>query len=175
LTAASFSEAAFAAACAVAAFAAAAFFVAAAFAAAAFFFAAAALLLAWDGDTAETRFAAAESAEDAAWLVEAAAVAATPCPAACSAEGVRLQPVSDSAPMLMAMAIFLLSKKPLRAHGCRAEGSHNLGGKEMHKAFLGPGRRSRGGLTAALRIRKLALAPGGPSGAVPSGTGVNVT
>jgi hypothetical protein len=51
---------------------------------------------------------------------------------------VRPHPVSESAPMLMAMAMFFLSKRPLRAYGCRAEGSHSLGGKEKQEAILGP-------------------------------------
>jgi hypothetical protein len=84
--------------------------------------------------------------------------------AACSVEGVRPHPVSESAPMLMAMAMFFLSKRPLRAYGRRAEGSHSLGGEEKHEAILGPGRRGRSGGVAALRIRSPAPASGAPTG-----------
>jgi hypothetical protein len=158
-----------AAAFAAAAFAAAAFLAAAAFAAAA--------LVALDDETADALFAVAGPVDDvtAAWLVEVDPAAPAVCPVACSAEGVRPHPVSESAPMLMAMAMFFLSKRPLRANGCRAEGSSNIGGKEKHEAILGPGRRGRSGRVAALRIRSPALASGAPSGAVPCGTGLNVT
>ena len=166
LAAAALAAAALAAALfAAAAFAAASFVAAAAFAAAAFF-AAADLWAVCDDETADALFAVAESVDDGAdaWLV--AAVPAAACPEACSAEGVRLQPVSDSAPMLMAMAMFLLSKRPLRANGRRAEGSHNLGGKEKHEAFLGPGRRSQSGRSAACAFgaeRWPRRPPAGPS------------
>ena len=156
LAAAAFAAAAFAAAALAAAALVAAVFAAAALAAAVF---AAAALAAW----AATVLAEADSE---AWLVEAVPTAAAAWPAACSAEGARPHPVSESAPMLMAMAMFFLSKRPLRANGCRAEGSHNLGGKEKHEAILGPGRRGRSGRTAALRIRSPAGASGprtGPS------------
>jgi hypothetical protein len=102
-----------AAAFAAAALAASAFAVAA-FAAAAF---AAAALVPRDDETADALFAAVEPVDDAAaaWLVAVDPAAAAVCSEACSAEGVRLQPVSESAPMLMAMAMFFLSKRPLRA------------------------------------------------------------